>query len=136
MKHLKRILHVEDDTDILEIAKLALQTVGGFELLQFTLGTDTVENMGDFTPDLFLLDVMMPGIGGIETLELLHQIKGFETVPAVFMTAKTLDEATQKTGLGTYVIGTIEKPFDTLELPTTIHRFWQSYQTEASKSVA
>jgi len=128
MKELKRILQVEDDQDILDIAALSLELVGGYELQQFSKGMDAVKHAAEHDPDLFLLDVMMPGIGGIETLRGLRQIPQLQAIPAIFMTAKNLSEINVDTDLGQHVIGVIEKPFDTIQLPETIREMWAEYQ--------
>jgi two-component system OmpR family response regulator len=61
---LKRILHVDDDEDIRVIVQLALEVVGDFELLQFADGPTAIKEVASFSPELLLLDVMMPGMSG------------------------------------------------------------------------
>ena len=128
MHELKRIVQVEDDQDILDIAALSLELVGGFELEQFSKGLEAVKCATNLDPDLFLLDVMMPGIGGIETLRRLRRTRRLSETPAIFMTAKNLSEFNIGTDFGQHVIGVIEKPFDTIKLPETIRDMWREYQ--------
>jgi DNA-binding response OmpR family regulator len=61
MTELKTILHVDDDEDILEITRMALQLVDTFELHQCSSGRDALAGHRQVDPDLLLLDVMMPG---------------------------------------------------------------------------
>ena len=68
---LKKILYVEDEADIQKIAKLALETVGGFEVMICGSGAEALEKAPDFAPDILLLDVMMPGMDGPDTLTAL-----------------------------------------------------------------
>ncbi len=127
MKELKKIMQVEDDHDILEIAGLSLEAVGGFEVQQYSLGSDAVESAEEFAPDLILLDVMMPVMGGVETLQLLRQRKPLSEIPVIFMTAKNKSELDLTPDLDAYVIGVINKPFDTMGLPHEIRELWSSY---------
>lgn len=54
-----KILHVEDDLDIQEIAKLSLEMIGEFDVHQCLSGAKALEDVGSFAPDIFLLDVMI-----------------------------------------------------------------------------
>jgi len=127
MEQLKRILHVEDDEDIREIARLSLETVGGFELLQCEDGRKAPELARDFAPQLFLLDVMMPEFSGEETLNALRQLPEYANIPAIFMTAKVHEDeiALCKAWGAVAVIG---KPFDPMTLPEQIKSFWDVHQ--------
>lgn len=119
MSELRKILHVEDDPDIREIAKMALVDFGGFELLQCENGEVALAQAESFAPDVLLLDMMMPGMTGIETLAALREIEAFRNTPAIFMTAK--DVATEyEEVLKQEAVGTIQKPFDPIALPDQI----------------
>ena len=63
---LKRLLFVEDEPDIQVVAQLALEAVGGFQVAICSSGVEALAKAPNFGPDLILLDVMMPGIDGIE----------------------------------------------------------------------
>ena len=62
MSELSKIMYVEDQPDIQMVAKVALESVGGFEVLICSGGEEALEKVKDFNPQLILLDVMMPGI--------------------------------------------------------------------------
>ncbi len=62
------ILYAEDEPIIQAMAKLALEKVGGFQLLVCGSGAETIEKVKTFAPDLILLDVIMPGMDGPATL--------------------------------------------------------------------
>lgn len=114
-----KILHVEDDLDIQEIAKLSLETIGGFEVLQCSSGKQALDQAIDFAPDLFLLDLMMPEMSGDTVLKHLREIPDFQNTPAIFMTARVQkDEIDGLKGLG--AIEVILKPFDPMTLPDQI----------------
>ncbi|MBZ0147733.1 MAG: response regulator [Pseudorhodoplanes sp.] len=123
MKPLQRILHVEDDTDIQEVAKLAFEMFSEFEVLQCSKGSDALNAAADFEPDLFLLDVMMPDQTGIELLQAFRISDEGRDVPAIFMTAKVNQD-----DLDLYyeagAIGVIEKPFDVMNLCNSITEIW------------
>lgn len=119
-----RVVHVDDCEDIRTLVKLALDTVAGLPLVQFESGEDAVKHAGEFDADIFLLDVMMPGLTGPQTYELLRAMPKFASTPAVFLTAKaTQRELAQLHGPG--IVGTITKPFDALLLGEQITALWR-----------
>ena len=128
LSKLHKILHVDDDADISIIAALALEDVGQFTLRQCESGQAALHEAPVFSPDLFLLDYMMPDMDGQETARRLHQIPGLEDVPVVFMTARVQAETTISL-LETGAIGVIPKPFDPMTLADQLRRFWQNHQT-------
>lgn len=123
MDGLNRILHVEDDEDILMIARLALSDLGGFEVMQCASGAEALEKAEAYAPDLLLLDYMMPGMNGMQTLEALRGIEALAKTPAIFMTAKAM-ETIEGDMVGMGVLGRITKPFDPVTLPADIRQFW------------
>lgn len=123
MSGLNRILHVEDDEDILMIAKLALADLGGFEVMQCASGPEALREAEKFAPDLLLLDFMMPEMNGVQTLQALRALPSLAGIPAIFMTAKAMELVdAELAGLG--VLGRISKPFDPVSLPGEIRRYW------------
>ena len=114
-----KLLYVEDDADIRTIAKLALGNQG-FDLLFSESGEQAMEQAGDFQPEVILLDVMMPGMDGPETLLNLRKLPGLETTPVIFLTAKVQpDEIQSYITLG--AIDVIPKPFNPMTLADQVH---------------
>ncbi len=114
-----KLLHVEDDADIREIAKMALELSGDFEVLQCDCGEAALKCVVDFNPDVFLLDMMMPGMTGIQTLEKIREIPGFADIPAIFMTARAQNnEMDELRAIGATEV--ISKPFDPMSLSDQI----------------
>ena len=114
-----KLLHVEDDPDIRELAELALVMTGEFELAQCETGEAALEWVKDATPDIILLDMMMPGLTGVETLREMRKLPHLASVPAAFMTARAeISELGDLSTLGATDV--IAKPFDPLELPALI----------------
>ena len=129
MSILKRILYVEDEADIQAVAKIALESVGGFELQICSSGAEALEKAVSFAPDLFLLDVMMPGLDGPTTLKALRELPEFTEKPAIFMTAKVQpDEIDEYINLG--ALDVIPKPFDPMTLASQIKTIWQKNHSE------
>ena len=114
-----KLLHVDDDEDILEIAKMALEISGDIEVVQCTSGHDALWKANEFIPDVFLLDVMMPDMTGPQTLEKFRERPSLKNVPVIFMTARA-STANQKELFDLGAIDVISKPFDPLTLSTQI----------------
>ena len=110
-----RVLCVEDDADIRAIAELALRDVAGFDVQLCASGADALSVVDDFSPQLVLLDVMMPGMDGPETLRAMKQLESMQSTPVIFMTARLQpDEIDGYLSLG--AIDIIPKPFDPMNL--------------------
>ncbi|TXI97973.1 MAG: response regulator [Aquabacterium sp.] len=123
MAELKRILHVEDDRSIQAVARLALEALGGFEVLSCLSGQDALDQVQGFNPDFILLDVMMPGMDGPETLSKLRELVDIEQIPVAFMTAKVQpQEIEQYRQLGAREV--IVKPFDPMTLAAQVRDIW------------
>jgi len=121
---LRKILCVEDEADIRTVAELALGSVGGFRVLLCSSGDEAIDKAVDFMPDLMLLDVMMPGMDGPDTLKALRALPGMATVPVVFLTAKALpSEIARYKKLG--ALDVIAKPFDPMALADHVRRIWE-----------
>ena len=124
----KRVLFVEDDPDIQTVARMALEAVGGFTVLGCGSGAEALERVEAFAPDLILLDVMMPGMDGLETLRSLRLLPGAATVPVVFMTAKVqAQDVAEYRAAG--AVDVIAKPFDPMALPATVRSIWERLQS-------
>jgi CheY-like chemotaxis protein len=119
----KTILHVDDDEDIVEITRMALQLVDTFELHQCSSGNEALRVIGSVKPDLLLLDVMMPEMTGPELWEKVRAQPEFAALPVVFMTAKAenriSDELRDRGALEV-----VTKPFDPMTLGAQIRTAW------------
>jgi two-component system OmpR family response regulator len=124
---LKRILHVDDDEDIQVIVQLALEVVGDFELLQFADGHAAVKAVAGFSPDLLLLDVMMPGMSGNEVWKAITDDPSIEPIPVIFITAKAEDNFS-KGLVADGALAVITKPFDPMKIADEISAIWEENQ--------
>jgi CheY-like chemotaxis protein len=121
---LHKILYVEDEPDIQTIGRLALETVGGFEVVLCASGAEALDQVQQFAPDLVLLDVMMPEMDGPTTLRALQERFGAQTPPVIFITAKVQpQEIEQYKALG--ALDVIAKPFDPMALADLVRRIWE-----------
>lgn len=112
---MKKILLIDDESDIREVVALTLETMGDFEVFATGNGFDGVEIAATVKPDVVLLDVMMPEIDGPSTLALLQQNGATQNIPVIFMTAKV--QAADRRRLSELgARGIISKPFDPMSL--------------------
>lgn len=120
---LRRILLADDEPDILEISRIALETVGGFEVEVCNSGGELLRRLPDFKPDLVIIDVLMPDMLGLEVLRAVRLVPGFEQVPVVFLTGVIHGdelEALRRTGASEIIL----KPFDPMALADRISEIW------------
>ncbi|NJC41682.1 CheY-like chemotaxis protein [Brevundimonas alba] len=111
-----KILHVDDEPDIREVAALSLEMDPEVEVRSAASGDEALEILGGgLRPDVILLDVMMPRLDGPGTLAQLRELTGLEATPVIFMTARAqAHEHGRFIDLG--AIGVIVKPFDPMTL--------------------
>ncbi|WP_394706393.1 response regulator [Breoghania sp.] len=110
-----RVLYVDDEDDIREVAALSLGLDPDLEVHVCASGIEALEMVEQVMPEIILLDVMMPGMDGPETLERLRQNEAVRHIPVVFITARTQAyEIERFLSLG--AVGVIAKPFDPLTL--------------------
>jgi CheY-like chemotaxis protein len=121
---LTRILYVEDEPDIQVVARLALETLGGFTVEICSSGNEALDRAPDFQPQLILLDVMMPVMDGPTTLKKLRELPSFASTPAIFMTAKVQpSEVSGYKNIG--AVDVIPKPFDPMTLSSQVQAIWE-----------
>ena len=117
-----RILYVDDEPDLREIALLALSLDAGLEVRTAASGVEAITTVSDWMPDLVLLDVMMPGMDGPATLARLREHPRTAKLPVVFITARA-----QPRDLHTFATldarGVIAKPFDPMSLAQQVSGF-------------
>lgn len=130
MTQFSRILHIEDDRSIQAVAKVALEAVGGFQVLSCASGPEALAQVEDFAPQFVLLDVMMPDMDGPQTLVLLRELIDIKQIPVVFMTAK-VQPAEIEHYLSLGALDVITKPFDPMQLAKQVRDIWSRNQSTA-----
>jgi len=122
---LSKILYVEDERDIAQVARLALETVGGFVLEECENGRVALEKGPAFQPDLVLMDVMMPEMDGPTALIEMRKTEELKDVPVIFMTAKVQPaEIAEYKEMG--AVDVIPKPFDPMTLAEQVKQVWST----------
>lgn len=125
MSQLNKILYVEDQKDIQIVAQYALESIAKFNIKTCNNGQEALEVINNFSPDLVLLDVMMPIMDGPTTLDKIKQQDELANIPIIFMTAKILPgEVSNLMDLG--ATGVITKPFDPVTLGDQIREIYNS----------
>ena len=110
-----RILHVDDEPDIREIVDMSLGLNPEFEVREVGSGAEAIKAAAEWSPDLILLDVMMPKMDGPATLARLRDDPKTSAIPVLFMTARSqTPEVERLKSLGAK--GVILKPFDPMRL--------------------
>ncbi|MEM9597315.1 MAG: response regulator [Acidobacteriota bacterium] len=123
---LQRILLVEDETDIQMVARLALEDLGGFQVEVCASGSEALQRGPTFSPQLILLDFMMPGMDGGSTMGALGELPKLASVPVVFLTARAqLEEMAEYRRLGAFDV--IVKPFDPMTLSQRVREIWNRF---------
>ena len=123
---MKRILFIEDEQDIQEVAQLALEAIGGYTVEVCSSGAEALDSVVEFAPDLILLDVMMPDMDGPSTLEAPRKIPETASTPIIFMTAKSqAREIHRFKTLSTLEV--ITKPFDPMALSDQVAGIFKNW---------
>lgn len=115
----KRVLVIDDEDHIREVAQLSLEMVGGWEILTAESGTEGIAKAETEQPDAILLDVMMPDIDGIVTFQKLQANTLTQRIPVILLTAK-MQGADQRRFADLGVAAVIAKPFDPMALASQV----------------
>ena len=111
----KLLLLVDDDDDIRDVAAAALELVNGFRIVTASNGLDALRQAKEHRPDGIVLDVMMPGMDGLETVRRLRADPATADIPVILLTARVDGEKPTDA-----VAGVIRKPFDPMGLGNRI----------------
>lgn len=120
---LHRILLIDDDELIAELATMSLQAAG-LMVRYCSSGQQALEQVADFQPQLILLDALMPEMDGKATYRALRTIPAAAQVPILFLTGKTAQHH-QDEFLAMGALGVMAKPFDAGRLFEHINAHWQ-----------
>jgi two-component system, OmpR family, response regulator len=104
---------------------------GGDEVRVCGSGAQAVQSTRAYAPDLILLDVMMPGMDGLSTMDALRKLPGVATSPIVFFTANTQDQVRQDL-IRRGALDVITKPVEPNALVEQIRAIWQRFATRSS----
>ena len=94
----KKILIVDDERTFTDIVKLTLETTGKYEVRAENSGRRGIKTAKDFLPDIIVLDVIMPDIGGGTVASLLKEDPKTKDTPILFLTAVVTDPEVDSRG--------------------------------------
>ena len=114
-----KILIIDDEDDIREVAALSLESVAGWEVVTANSGAQGVARAVEHQPDAILLDVMMPGMDGPSTFRELRKNPATAQIPVLLLTAK-VQSSDQRRFADLGVESVLFKPFDPMTLADQI----------------
>ncbi len=112
---MRRILIIDDEDDIREVAALSLESVAGWEIVTARSGAEGIETAKTEKPDAILMDVMMPAMDGPTTFKEMQKVPEIAAIPVILLTAK-VQGVDQRRFAGLGVAAVLFKPFDPLTL--------------------
>ena len=113
----KRILICDDDADILSICTYILEEQG-WEVHTRTHCNDILEVIGDFKPQVILMDNWIPETGGIKATQAIKSVSEFKNIPVIYFSANNdIKSLAEQAGADTF----LAKPFDIDELERVIN---------------
>ena len=116
-----RILLIDDDADFTEMLKIHLEYKNNYEVEVLTESKKVMETLHSFQPDIILLDLLMPGIGGLEICEMLDKDPVGLTTPVIIISGlnKNIDKMkAYKLGISDYLV----KPVDANDIINAIEK--------------
>ena len=115
----KRVLVIDDEDDLREIARDSLELLGGYQVSTASSGMEGLADATAQQPDAILLDMMMPGMDGSATFQKLQDEATTQGIPVILLTAKVQSsDRLRFAELG--VAGVIAKPFDPIGLASQV----------------
>ena len=127
---MKKILIVDDEKDILEFLGYNLRKEG-YEVIEAKTGDEALQLVKNNTPDLIILDVMMPGIDGIETCQRMREMPKLKDTLIIFLTARN-EDFSQIAGLDAGADDYVSKPIKPKVLLSRIKAIFRRNQTQSN----
>ena len=129
----KIILAIDDEKDILKLVQYNLEREG-YQVLCAKSGEEGLETARTKKPDLILLDLMLPGMDGLEVCKLLRANKDTKNIPILMLTAKS-SELDQILGLELGATDYITKPFSVKMLSARVKNIFRNKETKKEESI-
>ena len=127
------MLIVDDEPDILEIISYNLAKEG-YEILTAKNGTEALEKVVFFKPDLIILDIMMPKMNGVEVCRFLRSKAEYNNTLIIFLTALS-DEGSQIKGLETGADDYVNKPISPKVLVSRVNAIFRRMVKEEDNAL-
>ena len=113
---MKTILLVEDDLSVQETISDYFRARTSYRIIAAEDGEIALDQINNSSPDLILLDVLLPRINGLALLQDIRKNDKAKDIPVVFISGEMIDEADKKLGLEFGAVAYFEKPLDFHEL--------------------
>lgn len=124
------IFSVEDDLNIQNVIQIALKN-SNFEIQSFNNANTLYAALDNQKPDLFLLDIMLPGIDGLDILKTLKSNPQFHNIPVMIISAK-ITEIDRVIGLDSGADDYLVKPFGVLELVSRVKALLRRFKSDTT----
>src|SRR5688500_5244767 len=112
----KRVMIYDDDTDLLEVCTLILQS-RNFDVITKDKCTSVLDDLNEYQPDVILMDNWIPDMGGIKATRLIKASERFHHIPVIFFSANNdVNDLTLEAGADY----SLQKPFDISQLETIV----------------
>ena len=108
----KKVMVIDDEEDFLQITELNLEDTREYEVLSLVKGDEVVMHLHHFRPDIILLDMLMPSVGGLDVCKMLNEDQLGMKTPIIILSAleKDIDKREAfKFGVVDYLIKPISK---------------------------
>ncbi|WP_353858589.1 response regulator [Azospirillum formosense] len=119
---MKPTILVADDEPSIVLSLQVLLQKAGFAVRIARNGEEALESVAESTPDLILLDAMMPRRDGFDVCQSLRADPAYQSLPIIMLTAKSRDVERQK-GMALGATDYITKPFSTRDLVATVRKY-------------
>ena len=123
----KKVMIVDDDENFLKIAKLNLEGIGKYSVVTLSSAKEIILEVHKFEPDIILLDLIMPSMGGLEVCEALNSDPVGSKTPIIIISA--LEKAEDK--LKAYRLGVVDyltKPIEIRKMISMIEKALQGFK--------
>ena len=128
----RKILVVEDDADQLEVIRLVLEKAG-FAIGTAANGSDALVKTRSISPDLIILDLMLPGLNGFDICEILRKDPLTASVPIVMLTG-LCSQFGRLAGLESGASEFLTKPYKVEELVSKVDKLLCSHGSSKAKA--
>ena len=113
---MKKILLVDDEAGIRNSISRFIRRKSSYKLITAEDGETALDKIRDDSPDLIVLDVMMPGMDGLSLLYELMKSENLKDIPVILISGKVTDEDAKKTCLDFGAVDYLVKPFEESKL--------------------
>ncbi len=126
------IMVVDDEPDIVYLVSKMLKKEG-FDVIATNSGDEALEKLKEFTPDLILLDVMMPGINGWEAAKKIKEDPKLKSIPIAMLTVKSSEEDVEKSFAFGGSNAHIPKPIEREKMINTVRWLLENFPKKRGK---